>query len=347
MIVLVPAGVASAQSPAIPSPEIPVILQQVVGTIITTKPVGGITAVDLPSLRTRDLIPPVTGLRENWAKAIYEISGPDIQGQVAFVADGGDRSLTGFRGYEVHLLRADGKDEVLFTGPGDALWDHAISALALSPRGGRIAFITQPKENQDQRFRPLVNGPLQIWDVQSKSVRDLSITAVNQRPAWFPDGRRLLYVAPVPGSSPLPYLGPREGEPHLPVIHILDTETGVDSVLAKGHLPIVSSDGLSVLVERYRGRFVLIDVASGNEKGFPALGRQGHPVALIGSRYVILYGRPLPGEPTGQTGNNSPLVGPKALQTVRLVDLQSDASAVLIPLFDPRKGLSVFARAKP
>ena len=83
VIVMVPAGLASAQSPGIPSAEIPVILQQVVGTIITTKPVGGITAVDLPSLRTRDLIPPVTGLRENWAKAIMGYSGPDVKGKLA------------------------------------------------------------------------------------------------------------------------------------------------------------------------------------------------------------------------------------------------------------------------
>ena len=337
-----------------PAPEAgpPGMLPPVAGTLVTTRAVGGIEAVDLPSLRARELLAPGHG-----RKAVYDIAGPDAMGGVAYVTEGDEISLTGSHSYVIHLLGADGADRRVVTGPGNPLWDHAISPIALSPRGDRIAFVAQPVAGRDRRYRPLVEGPLQTWDSRTGAVTARPVTALNQRPSWFPDGRRLAYVAPAPGA-PEPADGdPPGGEARggeaggvrepAPVVHILDVESGADRFLAKGRGGFVSSDGLSVLVERGRGRLVRIDVQTGAETALPLLRGRGHPVALIAGRWIVLYGRPGPGSPAGQTANNSPLVGPKPLQEVRLVDASSGESTTLIPQFDPRMGLAVRAQALP
>ena len=213
-----PAGVAESNREL----ETPELIQRLAGTIITVKPVGGIIAVDLPSLHTRDIRPANAG-----RSAVHQLSEPDREGRVAFVDGGG----TAGRIYHVQAIK-DGAEKKWFDGHGDPLWDNAISPISLSSAAGKVAFVAQPAENAGKKFQPLLRGPLRVWD-GSTGVHEVAVSAAGERPSWFPDGRRLAYTATAGAGSD-------------PSVHLVDTQSGDDRLLTEGHLPLVSSDGKRV-----------------------------------------------------------------------------------------------------
>jgi hypothetical protein len=244
------------------------------------------------------------------------------------------------RTYKVHLTKGN-MEQVLFSGPGDPLWDNAISPISLAPGGGTAAFVTQPPENAGKQFRQLTTGPLRIWDFSTASVRDLGITAIGERPSWFPDGRTLAYVADAAVNTP------PDARPSETLVRLLDTATGESTLLAPGRMPLVSSDGRTVLIARGRNfELVLIDVKTKTERVIRRSHGLGTPIALVDSRYLIYKGKPTPGAPTGETTNNSPLVGPKPMMAIKLLDLESGQFETLIPLIDPRRSVTALAHAR-
>ncbi len=315
----------SAQAGAPGETETPELRQRIVGRLITEQPVGGILAIDLPSANSALLRP--TG-----GTAVVQLGGMDEEGRTVFVDEvkGGWNPWLRTTGYAVHLLTGQ-NEQKLFSGPGDPLWDHALAPPALAPRGGKVAFVAQPAENEGQRFRQLVKGPLKLWDPAAAAVRDLGVIAANGRPAWFPDGQKLAYTSLASGEA---------------VVHIFDTGSGKDEALGPGHLSLVSSDGGSVLVTRgAEAKLIVIDVASREERTVARTHGLSSPVALIDGRYLIYKGRPTPGAPTGLTEHNSNFVGAKPMVAVKVMDLQSGQFATLVPLIDPRNTVLALAHA--
>ena len=200
--------------------------------------------------------------------------------------------------------------------------------------------MAQPAENAGKRFRPLAKGPLRLWDSTTSATRELAITAAGERPSWFPDGRRLAYTAPA-AISP-------GGEAVEPMVHLLDTSTGESTPLAPGRLPIVSSDGRSVLLARGKSfDLMLIDAATRAEQTIPRMHGLGTPIALIDGRYLIYKGHTTPGAAKGTTTNNSPFVGPKPMMAIKLLDIQTREFMTLVPLVDPRCSVTALAHAAP
>ena len=310
--------------------ETPALRERIAGMLVMAEPVGGIRAIDIATLNSTTIRPSGAG-----HSAIHTLSEPDAQGGVMFVSG----VVSSSRTYTVHFTKS-GKEQVLFSGPGDPLWDNAISPISLAPNGGKAAFVAQPPENAGKQFRQLTTGPLRIWDSSTASVRDMGITAVGERPSWFPDGRTLAYVADAAASTP------SDARPTETVVRLLDTTTGDSTLLAPGHLPVVSSDGRSVLIIRGRSfELVLVNVNTKTERVIPRSHGLGTPIALIDSRYLIYKGKPTPSAPTGQTTNNSPLVGPKPLMAIKLLDLATGQFATLVPLIDPRRSVTALAHA--
>ncbi|MES2296697.1 MAG: hypothetical protein V4582_06615 [Pseudomonadota bacterium] len=325
-------GMPPAPLPGSGSGETAALRERLHGLIVTEAPVGGIAALELPSLRRHLLRPANAGLGPTMG-----LSEPDSDGALAFVS-----AASGWgKGYGVSV-RAGEHEKQLFSGPGDPLWDHAISALALTRDGARLAYVVQPPDS-DFRFKRLRQGPLRVWDVERAAARELGVNAAGERPAWLPDGRHLVYVAPAARAhQPCPC------EQDETLVHMIDTVSGADTVLASGHGPIVSSDGASVLLMRgTRGDIVQLDLFTRAEH--PVMRAHGlrTPIALIDSRYLIYSGAPAASAPHGTTANNSNFVGPKAMLAVKVMDLQTGQYATLIPLIDPRHSVTVRASMQP
>ncbi len=316
--------------------ETPELRQHLSGSLVTVAPVGGIVEIDLATLKSTARRPSNAG-----KSAIVTLSEPDSAHRVAFVT--GPSLLLDRREYVIHLLDG-GQERKIFTGPGDPLWDHAISPVALAPTGGKIAFVSQPAGNAGQQFRPLVIGTLQVLDPTTGKTREMAVTALGEKPVWFRDGRRLLYTTPADPRAAYDRKGSSAIDAN---VHMLDTETGEDVLLAPGRLPVASSDGKTVLIARgARFDLFLVDIATRNETSVVRTHGLGAPLALIDSRYLIYKGAITPGAPTATTQHNSNFVGAKAMMAIKVMDITNREFATIVPLIDPRSSVAVLAMSQ-
>jgi hypothetical protein len=134
-------------------------------------------------------------------RAIWAVSNPSRNGGLTVLT-----AAQGDRRHAIWLLEPNADSRQILEGAGDPLWDHPMSAMALSPNGRRLAFIA--KSDPSIRYRPLITGRLSIYDVAKTDVvayrshlpTFIDDFAVNTRPAWLDDGRRLLVAVAGPNG---------------------------------------------------------------------------------------------------------------------------------------------------
>src|SRR5207302_1556707 len=180
------------------------------------------------------------------------LSGPDVEGRVTFIENNGvDKRFA----LKTISLRDRSQQEV-FTREGDALWDHAMDALSLAPRGGKVAFLVQPPELR-RRFAPQIGlGPVEIWDIAAKTGNETDLRAINGRLSWSPDGSRLVY------------LENRKGEQPDRAFAVFDLSTGKREVweprFPSAFSPLViAADGSTALVNMGINGYAKFDIAAG------------------------------------------------------------------------------------
>jgi hypothetical protein len=273
---------------------------------------------------------------------IWQLSAPDQRGAVALVTNAPRDGR-----YALRRL-VDGHARAVLEGVGDPLWDAPIGPLALSDDGQWLLAVTQV--TAEARFQPLFVGQLRCWNTATGKERLLHgepILALGERPGWWPSRQAVVYAAPGPlGRAAQTALTPSL-QPD-PQIRRLDLSTGREEVLVPGHQPVVSSDGLSLLFRPLDRRdWAWWDVSGGTTRPLPRLHGLRAPLALVDSRYLLYTAEPSPGAPTGLTVNNSPLVGPKKMLSLKLADLSSGAYETLWDGIDPRRVLAARAGALP
>jgi len=64
-------------------------------------------------------------------------------------------------------------------------------------------------------------------------------------------------------------------------------------------------------------------------------------IGWLDDRYLVYRGDVTPGAPSGLTTGNSPLVGPKRLQAVKVMDSQTGEFLTVLEGVDPRWPFSV------
>ena len=277
------------------------------------------------------------------ARAIWGVSNPSRNGGLAVLT-----AAQGDRRHAIWLLQPNADSRQILEGVGDPLWDHPMSAMALSPNGRRLAFIA--KSDPSIRYRPLIIGNLSIYDVAKTDVvayrshlpTFIDDFAVNTRPAWLDDGRRLLVAVAGPnGRASSSARNPSAITHNDAEIRLIDLESHTEETICSGHSPIASSDSKSMLFMRSdQNALYHFDLRSGQHRVIRRHHGLGTVLAFLDGRYVIYTGSPNPSAPVEQTTNNSPLVGPKKMRALKIQDIWTSEVLTLLEGIDPRRSIS-------
>jgi hypothetical protein len=303
-------GSSRPSLPTVNGPESQDLTERATGCVVLDE--GGITAIGLRDQKKFVVRPPCAD-----DEMIWWPTGPDAEGWVVFVSSNMEKKT-----YQVKAIKiGTSGEEKVFQGLGDALWDNPISAPLLAPRGGNVAVLRQPFKEFAQ---PIESGPIDIWNIHTKTENLANVLAMNDQLSWFPDGKHLAYVQP--------------GEP--PMVYILDVDTGVREPVRQGTYPIVGTDGASILLNM-KDRHILVDVKTKQSRIVDWPGQWGYvPIALLPDDLVLYSGLPTTGASPKYTTANSPLVGPKPMGTLKLADFSSGKFQTIIPYLDPRTEVS-------
>ncbi len=271
---------------------------------------------------------------------IETVSGPDRNGRIAFVEERRFQS----RDFAVKTIRLDGGDEREEFGTRKG---GLTDSFALSPSGKRIAYVGVLTDAQ-MPGALLTTGPLEIWDTQKKTVHRTGITALTEPLSWFPDSRRLAYVELVPktaisqeiaaGLQADPkFLGGVEDWGSLPVVYLLDADSGKKTFLHLGWSPLVSLDGRSVILRW--GSYRRLELASGEWTRVRWPGQWLPPIALLPGDLLIFPGLPTAGTKARHIKYGSFRVGSQ-LASIKVVELATGRFQTLVDYADPREKFS-------
>lgn len=346
LIALIREGSESAfASPAGPEtvdgPETPGLASRLGGWLVMDQPVGGMVALAVPGLERRTVraVGPSAGV-------VHSLAGPDNEGRIAYF-----ENRPGEGRHVLKSIGVDGsRDQVVFSRPGEAFFEFAVgSCLALSRRGGRVAFVGKLSRFQTNRPTfPLRVGALEVWDVEKKSGRPFDLLALDRRVSWFPDARRLAYVELVPIAKtvfPADAGADRFADSFrsweaVPVVRVLDADNGRRSTLHVGWDPVVSSDGKSVLLRDADNHWRRVDADTGRSQPVRWPGDAGGALALTADGLVVYWGLPTTGTAPEFTRSYTTALGPRAMKTIKVADLSSQRFQTLLPSLDPRRDLS-------
>ena len=245
--------------------------------------------------------------------------------------------------------------------------------LALSFDGGQLAYLRTPPAEAGQAQRG-TRVDFQLWLLptagpdQTRRLLDGQFVLgglVGSVLSWFPDNRQLVAVVQGPRgrAAGVPRLSRQEPDAQLVVV---DTRGGDYRVIGPGRQVWVSTDGASLLVRPHEMAADSDREATQSQRAsasrplvllrrpVTADGRIGEPrpldrvpsevtavLAWLNDRYLVYRGHVTPGAPSGLTVGNSPLVGPKRLQAVKVMDTHTGEFLTLLEGVDPRSQVTV------
>lgn len=349
-----------APVPTVSGPESNELLPRVHGWIVLDRPVGGIVAHSLADGRETVVRAPGKNIG-----TIHSLSGPDHDGRVAFV----ENHMVEER-HMLKVIKVDGTGErTVVERKGDALWSHngdeIGDCLALAPAGGLVAFVADlqvlafgaPGAKGANRAA-IGRGHLSIWNIETSKELPLTASALDEALCWFPDGKRLAYVDMLDNDEAFAlvrkqvdaneqYAHEWADWPRVPVVCVLDIETGEQRPLQAGEQPVVAPDGRHLLIRDFAQRWRLLDLETDTSRAVDATGRIfPGAIAFAAPSLVVYWSWPTEGAEQGWTENNSPLVGPKPMRALKLVDLGTGAFQTVVPGVDPRRHVSFGATAR-
>ena len=134
----------------------------------------------------------------------------------------------------------------------------------------------------------------------------------------------------------------------VPVIEAFDLETHASTMLAIGQQPVWSTDERTLLYQPADDHVAMLDLVDLVRRPvvLPGMSRRYAPIAIafVAPRRVLYWGVPTAGTNPAFTVDNSPLVGPKQMVSLKVADLDTGAFATVYPLLDPRARAGFRAR---
>lgn len=323
-------------SPTVDGPEATHLLSATQGYIIYDVPVGGISGISIPSLKTMTI-----RKQDKGDEPVYALSGPDENGFIVFLERGvGVKHIL-----NLSSIQSD-KHEVIFTrlvGYDGNYREH----LALSPIGGHAAFVGYLSYTQMYDPKAYIGmGQLEIWDIFNKNKLDTKLFAIDDSLVWFPGGKKLVYSKFIPrkeiptqdsGDKILLSFGKWI---EVPAVFVYNMQDGTESFLHVGWSPKVATDGKSIIIADFEMNYYLVELST--KKTMPVIlpGGIGKIIAFTSPNTILYLGAPTAGVSPEWTKSNSPLVGPKAMLSLKLLDLSTGDFQTVKNSIDPRRSIS-------
>jgi hypothetical protein len=245
--------------------------------------------------------------------------------------------------------------------------------IALSFNGEKLAYLRTSLNSSEENLRGTrVDFHLWLLDTASTGLTRRLLEGhfvlsglVDSVLSWFPDNRHLIAVVQGPRgrAAGSPRLSREEPDAQMALV---DTEVGTYRMIGQGRQVWVSTDGTSLLVrlheitpdldaaaiQRLRAsanRPVLLfrrTVTTIDNIAEPQPLNHIPPeitavLAWVNDRYLIYRGDVTSGAPSGLTTGNSPLVGPKRLQAVKVMDTYTGEYLTILEGVDPRRKIKV------
>jgi hypothetical protein len=127
----------------------------------------------------------------------------------------------------------------------------------------------------------------------------------------------------------------------VPVVFVLDLQTGSETLLALGWQPVIANGGETVVVADSEGHYRAVAVASGKAAAVPVSGTACPRLTASPSADVFLaWCRPTSDDPVAFTERNSPLIGARRMMTLKLVRLNHAEGQTVVSAIDPRAAVS-------
>jgi hypothetical protein len=343
------ACVAADPKETVPGPESDKLRPLTSGCILIDRASREITAIELPGLQ-ETIIRPTRPKGQDDDPTIHALSGPDEQGRIAYIEDHFFVRNENNRRHLLKTIRLDSTQDIeLFTRPGDAMWarkGEIGKQIALSPIGGRVAFLSGLSKTQ-MPGALLEEGPIEIWDIEKKTGSRIDIKAIDDELSWFPDGKRLVYVKLVEVNSDrkeqeADFFGTMYRDwNQVPAVFLRDVISGEASFVGIGWRPRVSIDGRRIMFTSASGEIVkAFDVAGRTTSKVKWAHGCHSPIAILPGDIGVCWSLPTEGLRVKQTQNNSPLVGPKQMLSLKLAKLNSEEFETVVPYVDPRDRIS-------
>lgn len=353
---IAPISCARAQQPlpTVAGPESTVMLSKVSGVIVTTEQSGhGLTRLEvihLPSLERTSLTP----ITEGSDQIITGFSGPDETGTIVYIHSTLDN-------HYLKTIKSDGtKDQIIFERPG-GFASTGVKDLAIAPTGGHVAFLSGVAlSNGVQMQNPpsyLTMGRLEIWDINEKTAVDLPpITAVSSWStpflSWFPDGKKLAFVELVPkqqalisGADLKAFASAYPGWEKVPIVTLLDIQTGKKEEIHSGFAPVVSWDGTQILAQFTAQSMIAVDEVSKGSRPITLPGAHGFAFAIPKRDLFLYWGLPTAGAAPAYSPFGSFRAGLQMV-SIKVADGHTGSFQTVVYPIDPRNSAS-FGRDQP
>lgn len=266
--------------------------------------------------------------------------------------------------WQLERVDAAGERQSLWRAPDDQR--DPIRQPALSGDGGALAWVARPSQlpsgvgaeawaRQDWHV-----GALTLLSTASPSapprvpgVQVLATALMPHALSWLPDHQRLALITPGPRGERGQAVRGEVAWPDAQV-ELFHLPTGQRRRLGAGRQVWASVRGSTLMVasrgaDAWSGHgpddLRLIDPQQGDEPVSVKLNhRPAELRAVIGwldDRYLVYRGAVTPGAPSGLTVGNSPLVGAKLLEAVKVMDVRTGEFLTVLEGVDPRSRLAV------
>jgi hypothetical protein len=289
----------------------------------------GVSYIALPTLDTRRL-----GINET--SRTFLVSGPDDSGNVLYVVSDGSSGRVA-----VCSIKLDGSGyRELVNRKGDVIWDKSIGDLAISPIGGWVAF----SWNDSHLSPPSEMGSIEIMNIYDVSDRSFEAAYVGGGMSWFPDGRRLAIVQLVAHSSSLCQIVAAKGfqagfdvDGLVPIVSILDVESGLIAPVHVGLKPLVSLDGSKIMLSDAANRYWVCDMNVGEVKALKFADSWFRPIGWSDDDSMVYWAA----QPNAKvTEYGSPISEPRRLLRIRIGRIGDSTAHTIVENVDPRSYVS-------